>query len=877
MALKTEAHRRLAEGSKVPDDLLPDAKEVKRTHRGLSLIGLSAAALAVGLSVMSLKCRHSDQQSNVSPSGMESGLELGVASPQAAVKPDLSGAVGYMEKFRRRVKPGEPSFKVGEIVTAPFLAEEVRRPEGVVEKNKMSLSVDFKRLGIDEKRCDRFIVDAPDELRMQYVGLPITAAVRVTGEGKYQISDIFHYPGELLFSSINILDSPDTPGQLRSDSIPSNPSMKVVEAMGLGDSAVVEGMIAGFETASDGVKYLVIESEDGIHHPIRMFSDSLRFGSSVGGGLENLHSKSPEIGDKVRINAFVAKPERGASHRLGPEDELPSGGIASSLRPLHEPEIPVLQLPNHVLAMYWSNIHLLNPSPDRGRRYVQERVAVSKGIDSLSKAVDAGDYRGARVYSSSLVKGDLTVDEREQLKEEVGRMPSEEQPLIIWNRFSANKLNSAYGVDIDSMTKGELHIFAMSVANCKRTSVKEGSSNILDFSHDCLPPEQAEEVITSVVDNWGRHLREVKGAGGKPDFGERYMFERAVTRLGTLGTPTSVSKLFQIARRELIEEVGSAVLYPHDLARSISFAYEERAGKNPDVAAVFSRNTDVLAALAGWSRKEGYSRYEEHFSKMINDSDPIVADLTKGDFNQNLIDVLAEDNSPIFSRGLAAAREQGYKFKIYDRLGGVGPEDLDSVMQEAAAAVLKDEKTVYVHMNRIRARAIQNKAPFELQLKAVLGNELVSVLQAGVHPVLDADTALTELRNMRGTDVTQPNEKRFQETVSEEVLSAVAEEIILRRGLGDSPSQVAEWVGERVEKVKGYYAKRVFEKVYGVEWMQKLENAEAESLITGTISPRVDGFIGSGGVEDDVVKGLKDLGMLTDEIEARLKPYHKQK
>ncbi len=796
--------------------------------------------------------------------------------------------VPFAEKFERQEKGEKTAFKVGEKITAPFIIQTVRTPEGRIDRTKISLLVD----GIDVRHSDQFVISVTPEKQktlQEMMGMVFQGVVEISGEGRSHISNMFEYPAKMLEFQSNM---------------PTNPQN--VENFELGQPILVEGKIAGSYTKeiyeSEGKKEpqtTVLQIETAGGEVVEVYVDSdMVFEDSP--GLENANGKKPKIGDTVRIKASVR------------EDFVGKNSTYSEVAyPFEEGR----ERPSKVMYSPWCrSAYLLKPNQERLNEYQGLHEKVARRMSNLSETLSSQNYQEARQAFSFLVKQELTSEEASQLNGLHQSFPERERPIMVHDRNRADTLNKRFNRDIDGMTNKQFHQFAIDSFSGTFGQRGEGDATyVFDLFRDLgVPAERQEELLSVAIDGRLAHFKAQKRRGEKydheKDWDDRYSLEQAIKYLNNPETPTATQKIFDVmdvvfSEKDLTRE-ESFMMY--NIGDTLVWATEAALEKNnKPVLEVLRKNLGKLRAV---ERKllalqvsspetssvavvgigleglkitpEGiqnttppeqrishrYSTQIRSLRSVINMLDPQFENLKKGDFHEKASQRMQElaETSPFFKKAVEAMEQKGYKLAIYDQNDTSIPPGIREFMVGSAGAVtIKERRVVYIDLDNIERHAHYRGISPEEHFVGMLANESVHMIIDSSFRRFDKAGTQKALNEIRQSPQSTETERMVHSLLTEEILSQVADDIAGRQlndpayriSTDDITSPNTEY-GRKFANIKTELAVVVLNRTFDFD-PQMFTPSD-----TWVLSRRFENYLNSGEIEQEVIKGLKLLDLI---------------
>lgn len=474
---------------------------------------------------------------------------------------DGSMVVDWKEKFDRQQNGQHPPFQFGEKVLISGFVES--DPDGAYK-----LHVDA-----DGRLADNFyIATVPREDPLKdLVGMPLEAIVDVVDEreSKWQISNIQNYDARLVEVTSKPVINP-TQDQIEALEkskrvvvkgkflgFDESPQDRFLQSLGLPKGSSISGSTSAanmakltislpngdtvektvynppkgyYENSTSGI----VETEDGQRINVRMPTGRINF---TGGVLECLtvgkssgsDRKNPEVGDYVRIGAFVTSKEDLAAHSNDP-------------------------------------CLLDEPSEARMEKYSRLRSNIKDKLRKLGRDVSKSNARirkkklkRARNLIGDLRASELTSDELSKIRRFTSRIPESERsvqtPVEGHNRdgrrhFFAEYIDNAYETRLEGMTKSEFIDFAHSAVTGQRkqTGRHADTSYLFALAQDFgIDKGTRENLITNCIETRLGRIR------GKPyehdrDFDDKYNVEQGLKYLAHVGTESSANKVFDYLR-----------------------------------------------------------------------------------------------------------------------------------------------------------------------------------------------------------------------------------------------------------------------------------------------------------------------------------------
>ena len=447
----------------------------------------------------------------------------------------------WKDKFKREAAEDFPPFKPGEhVVVSGFVEPD---PKGLYK-----IHVDA-----DGRIADNFFVakvPEPDPL-VDSLGMSLELLLEVGEERKEdgRISDIWNYDAKLA----GIISRPQI-----------NLETKDLEGLQSGKRVTVQGEFVGFLGQPEGEWYDkynsgIVKTENGKEIYLDFPTGKITFS---GGVLENLvHQdprKHPEIGDKIKIAAFITRAKR--------EPKVMVEGTDPGVR----------------LAAHWCDpCYLDEPCESRQKKYDLLRSVVDSKVKKVRQYLSKKKYFQARFLIGNLRLSELTVDEIKITRDLVSEMPEKEKPLQIpisdnnpsgkvdpWTK----NICKAYKINIEAMTKKGFVYFAREAVTGRlvQTGKKADTSYLYGIAARVgIDKETRESLLLDCIETrWPKIRGNIYNHD--IDWDDKYNTEQAFTYLAGLGTKNSAQQMFQYLRSVVEQEEF------HEIG------WREKQGKHPE-------------------------------------------------------------------------------------------------------------------------------------------------------------------------------------------------------------------------------------------------------------------------------------------------------
>lgn len=239
------------------------------------------------------------------------------------------------------------------------------------------------------------------------------------------------------------------------------------------------------------------------------------------GEIENVTGKEPELGELVRIVAYVQ------------ED--------------HEEE--------RRLYSRYNQPFLVEPSPERMSEYTKLRTVVSEEIEKLYNLLKQGDntdYKEARRVFSELRSRELTTYESQKIEFILLFFPPKEKPIKAESRHlkGFNQINSRYDVLLETMTMGELIEFTKKVLKDIR---QENEIIFKDYLYELLKENNIDDatflsLLNIAIDANIEYLESQKGENGEDITFDGITVMRTLQQLSRIDNPEATKKIIEFIR-----------------------------------------------------------------------------------------------------------------------------------------------------------------------------------------------------------------------------------------------------------------------------------------------------------------------------------------
>jgi len=187
---------------------------------------------------------------------------------------------------------------------------------------------------------------------------------------------------------------------------------------------------------------------------------------------------------------------------------------------------------------YYHQANLIRPSPERLKRYQEERQRADTILSEMQKAKESKDWKKIRDLNAALWRNQLTIQEREKAGQVISFAPHEEQPLRVVDNndrvFAVDAVNKIFGIELDGMSRAEFLTFLDAWANRKVARVEEdGDETYLYRTIEFLglPDSIAEQTLEKAILARLQYFEDESKAGRKynheRDFRERYNLEQS--------------------------------------------------------------------------------------------------------------------------------------------------------------------------------------------------------------------------------------------------------------------------------------------------------------------------------------------------------------